>query len=1734
VKIYRYAKAKTLFIFITLFLSFPASIVPSSETSFYFPVYSGGFFHNPLEKFNFGKDYSVETELNIEGQIQLDLGYGFTFPLKKGITVGEGSYGIDRGLKYDMLEKLLIDGTIGDRIHFEFDYDSERTEEGLLEENNIYSVEYRGKEDEFLKEVTVGNKYLGVEGGRYVKVDEASPDSFALRALGGWDQLYFNALLRYDVGYEGVKVFKGNRRDVVDEVYDVDYIKSTYFFIPDKDIDPDSLRLYVSSTTTVDLTLDNKDFRLLIEGVDYDFDPSTGFVYFENSLASEDELVCYYTKDGQAVGSTSLGIGAIIGESGVRVDFNSNSFPQYFDSSGEFLYLKKRAFNSYWELRNAYPLPSYEGTGISSFEVRLLYTENSSPNSNYDDIIDQYSLDSERGVVFFNFTDDTGNFYPRPFPGVSPYSSPVTTENNPFDPDNPVYGGLSYPTVDKSINKLEFSYSFYTDTFFLDFNVIPGSVEIVVDGKVLKESDYEVDYSFGTVTFREGVVTPTSEIEIKYRYTSFGGGNKGLVGQFGVFYSNDFIDLKNLTLYRSPLRTQEAPELGAEGKRDIYNSTEIGFKIGANEDEEGAYFEAQAGVGLGLTNPNPHGRAIIDDMESSEAIFRVSNEAESWIIGSESQILENTGVQLTTRGDLLYKNYYKSTVLSGEVLEDLSWEIPQDQVFDYSEKAGPYNTSNHPDYSSENSLIMEYEIPDGGEDYYVTMVTPVGPEDFSVYDTFNILFKATEIEGGPVRLYVEFLKDYNEDLDGDGVLDGEKSVNDNGFVIVPLGGQQTKLGTDREGGSNGTLESEDINGNGVLDSSESGVIIPGPDGTQYLAEINTGETDWQTIAVPLHNIVQNYSDILQYVTAIRITLTGTGTSQPLNGLVLINRLWLSGSRIKNNSPDLLSVSEVSIDEDAEVYSNRFSESYPAIYEDLHGPQRYRSQTGHVEKTLVVRAIGDITTEASFSVLFGGQMDFSGYRDMKVYLYFPEGQSIPQNFSILIRIKSTDDQFLQAEIEDASFVAGWNEVSLQLFGEKKIYLNGTDAGLLIETAQLDVLKHVTEIKFIIYPDSGTIGSGFTMWVDEIHLANPENYKSVAYFTGAKLGYRGNLFSVMGFPIMGDCFLYGEYEKKSGSFSSGRGWSEKNTLLESGFSVAKALKIDASILWSEKRSDEKVDIEEFESPIESRRVISSSIEYSPESSWFPVVGHRYDFTEKGLSKMELEQFGFRDSILKEYENRFTLYTNYSPPFGLWTTWQLARGWIQRIEGKRTSSTPNILESTESGELEHSNRFSIGYGVESFSTSLGFSRDRDFLGSGVTNYSQWYDSYLKRFGDIFSKPSASLESAYLFSSTDSGSFNIEYIPEEVVGFTSSIGFTYSESNFIEDERIRDLLATSTLNIKIPVNIKLLKVTGSMDRYMTGDYKKFPYNKTEDEILFNLFKTILMPPLYYISPFPSLGRQKDYNAVNLFNYGDTKNKLYNKYNLDISLNRDVWFLPTNFGFSVYGQTERSSGSYTQMRGYEGRLEKLVDLKRGGGLYKKDIDFSLKYTHERDYTVRVLKNRFETSVKYQDLKEVDSGFVVDWNGSYQRGRQKRENTDLALIPDDPESSEEIPQKPWEDKLSSTVSVEWLWKIPVYRTFIFKLLPYQEKEYYFKNSEKITIENIYTFTDRELAGAFSNIPVRFTFQHRTDFSVSNSLSFYVAAKSVVGVEEKIVPPVEKGNLLPSAGFELDLGIKFMF
>ena len=1723
--------------------SFYINNLSISENSTFYPI-----------NYDFQSLSPQNAEMDINGEIDLNLSYGTTFPLKRGITVGQGSAGINSGLKYDLIEKILMEGSINDRFFVEFDYDSTRSEKGIAEEKNTYSFEYRGKDEEFIKQVTLGNKYFKIHDSRYIKIDEGNQDSFALRFLAGKGNFDFEGLLRYNVAFKGEKHFKGLKQHIDMKTMDVDYIKAQYFFLPDKNIDENTLLLYKSSSVSADIIIDNKNFKLLTRNVDYTFDNSTGNIDLSEALRDNEELVAYYVKGGVSVGDSSLGESAIIDTDGVRKDFNSSAFPDYFDSNGTYLYLKKNSFNDYYERRNIYALEEFEGNSIYDVDISLHYTANGGLNNNYDDLLSNYSFDTNTATIAFTFNDGT-DFYPRPFPGEKPYDPTLTPyisgdSRNPFDLNNPIYGGISYPTAKNSINSIYISYSYYAESFFLDFNVVPGSVTVFLDGNEADPSLYTVDYNFGVIEFKEGVIKPKTSVDIYYRYTGLGGGNKQVTAAGGIIYENGPLYIHNLTAYKYPIKSEEAPEVGAEAATTLINSSQLEFGFGVKEDEKGPYASLKTEAAFSSTNPNVNNSAIVADMESEDTELKLDMADDSWMLATLSTILTLNGINLQTRGKLFYKNYWESNAITGDHLHALDWNIPSDQIFNYTKKAGPYNTADKPTGGEEKSLVLDFSMSKGNSNPFVSVVYPIANMDLSSYERFNILAEAVDLSAGPVEVYIELLSNYNEDLNGNSKLDGESSINDHGFSIIPVGGTTTVIGTNRDGNSNGKIDSEDINQNRELDtpSPESGVIIE-QSANSYTFELSPSSQGFNLYSVSLHNLITSNKEILQIfqnAEALRITivpdtalLSGGSLINDLSGKIVINKIWFSGSEIVNNNPDDLNVSQLSIYDNPDITGNAFSSAYPEIYDSLHGSTTYRIKTGHTEKLLDVRLINhlDPGNEVSVSRVFNSTRDFTPYSNFKMFVYLTD--ALQAGLTTRVTFYTSENEKMYADISSSNYKIGWNEIDISLDGTYSVKINGNSVGNMAVVGSLNILKRVSEVRFSFINNGQSAITSFDVWLDEWYLSGSKNYFDKTYYIQSVFGYRGDLLDIFTFPLISDSEIALSYEDKEGWIAGESDIKNKTYSVDLKSRLLKVFSTGLSL--SREDTDELRNMENVKSNFEEGGYSITQkhfVEFNSNSKYLPRLYHYFDRIVESNNSIVLTKDDFNLENNRSFRESIGIGEWWDLPFGLSQSYNYSRGWDYTREKLGTPANFDAQVPDQSVSLDQLHYLSLSYLSNFQNITISLKRDDNYTGLYPYDYSSWGNSYIFKLKTLLNSPKSTLKNAILYSRIDNAQLSYSIPLQKRFGINSSISANIIQDNYIYDESSRNFNTDNQFSISFPfypLKDKNLQVTVGLYRELVAEYERVLFREDEGELLINSFSPLFKPPLYYMSPFDGLGRIKDYEAVDIYKgnsniFGSSKNTLRNKYELNLDIAIGHWFIPTSVDSWISGETTRDGDSYNQTRSFGTGFAKEFN-NNSNDYYLNSANLGFEYENQKNYLTKVETNTVQINILINKLKEEHKGFNIKSTVSFSSDIQKKGVKKYYLIPDNASFEPDVAEKPDEYTIKNDLTLEYLWISSNINLGLFGLAPLILN---LNNKETVKMENIYTFTNRKKAEPFSNIPIRITLQHNSDYSFSENINFDAYIKLVGGLEEKVIPPYTEGNFLPSMGLEFGIGTKIFF
>ena len=1685
-------------------------------------------------------------QAELKDEVVLSFSYGLPFSLAPGLPMGSSVEDIEPGIRFeDLLEKVLIHRPLNEELFVDFDYLSERNRDTWVGEGNTYSLIYRGSDDAVLQELSLGNKYLSITGDRFTNVDQGNTDSYALRGIFQHGDFGIEGLVRYDIASEGSRRFRGQRRIVTSNVPDVGYVKGRFFLLPDKRIDEGSLIVLKSSSGASYISVDGRGFSLLNRHNDYRFDNSAGRLDLIYALSPDEELIIYYEKDGMSAGSPILGQNAIIDTDGMRRNFNSFDFGNYFTDSG-YLYLKKNGMGSYWEMRNGYYLEGLmAGQLPEELTVSLLRTSDGSVNTHYEALLADLLVDPDAGVLFFSFEDEVG-FYPRPFPGEYPYTHP-TEGSNPFDPDNPVYGGADYPGPENSLHELKITYALAEDRFFLDYDIIAGSVRVILDGATLGSHLFSVDYETGIIRFSEGIVGPFSDIEVYYRYMPFAGGEPDFFTGLGLSYSSDRLNLRNLSTYSLPIEGTPSPYIGEERASFLSNSSSVRLSLGMPEEEEGLRAAVNGGVAGALSWPNSRGSAIVADMDGDHR-HTVSMKEADWILGSRSLLLPAADIDLSSRGSVLYENYWKSTVLSGDILQPVSWDNSENPAFSYDEKAGPYNSADKPLDGNDRSLVIEYDILAGSTEAYVSLAANTAGAELDFYERFNMVYRGEDIEGDDLQIFVELLSVYQEDLNGNDELDGEEALDSAGFGIAPIGGGSTVIGSDRFGRPNGRVDSEDLNRNGYLDpigifpaDQESGLILNSSADSAPTLILSQGTGDWKRLSLDIHELATEKPEIFREPRVLRITVKPVQSEAAvrLTGKILINRMWFSASGMINRTPQSISAEEVAVGEDPSVTA--LSQSFPSVYDKLHGGTRYRSDQGHTEKLLMCRVLPVLPAgeKAVITRRFDASADLSSYRTFGMYVFLPAGVVLPEDGSFTIAFLAGGGRRLDGLIPMNMIRTGWNEIRIHLEEDYDVEVNGNVTGRMKKSGGGSVLSRVKEIDFGFAAGQEDVADEIVFWLDEWHVSEIRPDLDLAHYVDVTIGYSGGLLPVSAVPVFSDPNLTLGYEVREGHFLDRKDWKNLRYFGSTGVDLFDLILLD----WQLSREEESpVDDggEEIEVGEETDRY-SHLVAVHFENPFFPLFEHEFHRSAGRTHAVDLfqgEYLAHENSITRE---SIIFRETFLPIEELEQHYSFSRNWFYQ-----DGSFDEPLESpfTDEVELTQAHEGGVSFTSDRVLSSLNLLRDEAYSSTFPEQPLPLLPSYSTKLAGIFKAADSVIPGGKLLKRRDTARILLGLPRRRRFGLSLDLEIGYLAFQYDHENETRNTESEHGLSLAFPFSPGgqgVLEIVPEIGRTFGSDYGGVGPGLSEGNILLSPLSRLFMPPFYYLSPAASAGRRNELEALDIFDkdvgsmeliQGHFRNSMETRLGLEAFVDRTEWFIPSRIAARVEGKTFREGAAYSQQRTFTAGLGKTGQWIRSSGVSSVSFSLDVDYARTLNFAEKLREQSIGLYTGFGFRRDPLTSFSLNLSASYSRRRQRLYDKGLVLPAGYSIGTPIVPVRPSRDVLGNVLFVTYAWE----RAGQSMSTPNQadpNRAERIVNTERMTLESNILISDVLTTADSGIIPFRITLEHDTVFIMSNNLEFDFNLKSVIGMEERI----ELENrviLLPAMGFEFKLSARFRF
>jgi len=1028
---------------------------------------------------------------------------------------------------------------------------------------------------------------------------------------------------------------------------------------------------------------------------------------------------------------------------------------------------------------------------------------------------------------------------------------------------------------------------------------------------------------------------------------------------------------------------------------------------------------------------------------------------------------------------------------------------------------------------------------------------PLSNANYSAYERFNMSIEGMDISGDSIQIYVELLQEYDEDLNNNRpqnpMPDGENTINDAGFPITPWNGNPTVIGTDREGSSNGRIDSEDLNKNGILDTGpDTGVLIRG-DTTDYIQQFSTGNSGWRYLSVDILSLIESKPEVFQSAAALRLTVTTVNPppAQDVTGKVVINRIWFSGSSLVNESKDYLNISEVSVDENPDVDDHALSKDYPGLYDELHGDASYRSRNNLVEKVLKVYFDPTAMTqldqgeEAAVARRFAIPMDISFYGDYSMFLYLPESETVPSNLDFTLSFVSSQNEELRTVIPGSQIVQGWNRIDVHLKSPYTVELNGQDVINMTKSGDLRIFNRLAEIQFGFYANSGDVTQPLEIWLDEWFVRNSEGYFDTAFITEGTFGYKGDVLSVAEFPLISNPSLLLGFERQEGKFYTST--DERNDRLYTGLDIDLLKVLGTEVYLSREdittiRNEE--DLPGDLSTDDYRTQQSHTLELAFDNAYIPSIRHSYDRYVTNSKEIDLNPTDYQHYDQTAYDDSLLFSEQVDFPFGLSQAYTFNRFWLYTDTYETIPSQSLDPTREQDAVVDQQDRFDLSFSWNSNIIATYLLRNQQYTGLSVPEAESWGSAYINRLSTLFTPVGETIENGTLASTTDGYGLDISIPLMKIVGFNLIFDTDYSQKNFSFDEADRDTVYNHDFEMAIPfyfLGIDRIEVTPLMRREFRGDYKTVSESLTRRDMYLESYRYMFMPPFYYMHPG---GRDKDYDAVNIYKgsseiSGNSVNSLFNSYILDVAFGYDRWFIPGWVTLGINGETRREGESYRQSRGWTASIQYNVPLSHAEKYFKNNIVMTFDYEGERQFDTKVLNNSFSLTTEYNSLRTEFQGLKIYDQVEYTRTRQHKGDSDYALIPGVPDSDSSVALVPPSDTIENEFRLSYLWEVFPKKGFLF-VKPDPEFKSSIKNLEVLTIENVYTITEREQSEGFSNIPLRLTLEHETEYEITDSLIFTAFSRFQFGVEEKVTPDYSSGNLLTSLGFELGLKMEIYF
>lgn len=1040
-----------------------------------------------LRKF-FDRDIpTLKSHINFQGRKMIEIKLGNSHWLKKKDRKEKPpSGGLTSDIDINQELQVRVSGNVQDRIFTNIDYD-DTIEDSQLRQK--FSIEYKGKEKEIVKEVAFGALQLNLPNTEFVSY---SKNLFGIRAKASYKRLNLTAIASHTKGISESKIFKGYSEQKSIDVNDTSFTERKYYqilghieeekrrdYLP---LEANSVKIYIdnrvgsdnqNATSAAGYSFSKKNYYIGKDSFDefypisdYVIDYKTGIISFRKHIGGNYIILVAFKSAKERWGYN--GDNSIDKENLLMIKASSDIPVQVNYELYNKDYYKGYEQKCYYSLGTTDINPDDKDflLEIRDLTNKNFYDKNNNniKDKNEDTYLYIFGLDKNKdNLIDYGYIDV--NFGILSFSDLTPFdlTDNKTIPVNLTDDEKRVLSNQKlYDVTNKeSKYKIHVEYKRKKKEFFVGrINIVIDSERIYLDGRLLrKDEDYIIDYFSGWITFlKEEEIGVNSEIKIDYEYMPFGGMyKKTLLGGRGTLdFSKDFF-IGSTYVYEGSSKVREIPEITSSPESlhivDIDSKLNISSMVGDLFNLPKEWNMSISGeMARSWYNSNIFGKAKIDNMEGSKKSHSISLDEDSWSLSY---------LPSGKRGRLLYK------------------EEP------YKVRAGPYEEKKDHlnDDKEKSSLVLKYE--NDSLEHSVAIVNSISKSgvDFSEYEYLEIW--ATKVPQG-AKVHVD-LGLICEDADGDNILDTEDKNNDQLLNEGEDTGWEFNDGSEivtRIGKENNKLDGEDLDGDGKLDKMEDYFTIDITSKESYKSYSLPSETNpgWMLYTIPCEDLKKIGSlkkeELWKIIKHIRIRVEGTGKN-----ILYIDHISLFGNKWKEfgnkeGEEKKIKLRSLNNEDNPEYRSLKDDPAYQAEFKEL-----YKYVDIEKEETLAIWYKLGNNEEVYAYCKFKKAQNYTGYKSLN---YFIHGDG--KNEEFFIWLGNNDQNYIRYKTK-INFI-GWQLVKVDLVTLNnylsKVQIEGLSS---YEEGNYKIqgnpsLNNISEIRLGIKGN----GNEGEIWVNEIHLAD----------------------------------------------------------------------------------------------------------------------------------------------------------------------------------------------------------------------------------------------------------------------------------------------------------------------------------------------------------------------------------------------------------------------------------------------------------------------------------------------------------------------------------------------------------------------------------------------------------------------------------------------------------------------